>query len=48
MRPDTKKICDKLDEAADLVEAGKLTEAQHLLAEIARLMAQWVERNLSV
>lgn len=47
MRPDTKKISDELDRVADLVEQDKLEEAQFLLARIAKLMTQWVERHLT-
>lgn len=47
MRDDTKEVCDLLDTAANLVDQGRLEEAQRLLIEITKLINKWVERHLS-
>lgn len=47
MRQDTRELCEKMDDAIDLVQENKLDEAQLLLVEIAKLLTAWVERNLT-
>ena len=47
MRKDTKEIADLMDRAAELVKMDLLTEAEHLLPKIVKLLTQWVERHLT-
>lgn len=47
MRPDTKQLCELLDQAADLAEQKKFKACQQLLVKIEKLLAHWVERHLS-